>query len=186
MTKKDVKKESKKEPKKEIKKVNKKTKSNKNKKEVKKDNTKTALLIAFIIMSIIVVILFIITMVLYNKRKEEAKKPDTIPIVSENIKAVMNIDISNMKKNDKKEYLFNISNYGNKLTAKKEISYTIKVGENKYNLNIELYKNDKLENLDNNKNGLPKNKKQLDEYKLVITCQEDLAKNSKLKVNINS
>ena len=173
-------------PTKETKKVNKKSKSNVRKKEVKKDDTKTALLIVLIIMTIIVIILFIITMILYNKRKEEAKKPATIPIVSENIKAVMSIDISNMKKNEKKEYLFNVSNYGNKLTAKKDVQYTINVGENKYNLNIELYKNDELKSLDDNENSLAKNKKQKDEYKLVITCQENIAKNSKLKVNINS
>lgn len=186
MTKNDIKKESKKETKKEIKKVNKKAKTNTKKKEVKKDNAKTALLITFIVMTIMVVILFIVTMVLYNKRKEEAKKPATIQIVSENIKAVMNIDVSNMKKDESKEYLFNISNYGNKLTAKKEIEYTIKIGENKYNLNVELYKNNKLESLDDNKNSLTKNKKQLDEYKLIITSQEDMVKNSKLKININS
>ena len=184
MKKKDEVKETKKEVKKT--KVNKKKPSNTKKKEVKKDNAKIALLITFIIMTIIVIVLFIVTMVLYNKRKEEAKKPATIPIVSDNIKAVMNIDVSNMKKDESKEYLFNISNYGNKLTANKEVSYTIKVGENKYNLNVELYKNNKLENIDDNKNSLVKNKKQLDEYKLIITCQEDTTENSKLKININS
>lgn len=164
-------------PKKETKKVT--------KKKRKKEPTSMPLLITFIVLTVIVIILFITTMILYNKRKEAAKEP-TIPIVSKNIKTVMNIDISNMKKDDKKEYIFNISNYGSKLIAKEKILYTISVAENKYNLDVKLYKNDQEKDIDDSQNSLEKSKQQVDKYKLVITSKEDIAKNSKLKVNINS
>lgn len=156
----------------------------KKKKGKNKTEDNKVLLIVFIIMSIVLIILSITTAILYNKRKEKAKEI-TIPLVSKNINTIMSLDISDIKENEKKEYHFNIRNYGNKQTAKKEISYTITIN-NEYNLNIELYKNNKKVKLENNKNILNKKEKQTDEYKLVILSDKELSKDSKLKVQINS
>lgn len=156
----------------------------KKKKSKKKKENNKLLVIIFVIMTIILITLSIITIILYNKKKEKEKQL-TIPLVSKNINTVMSLDISNIKANEEKEYYFNISNHGNKQTAKKEFSYTITIN-NEYDLNIQLYKNGKKIELENNKNILNKEEKQIDKYKLVVLSDKSISKNSKLQVKINS
>lgn len=152
-----------------------------NKKNIKKrinNNQKsTSEKILFIIFSLLVILVIILGIFAINKKsttKETVKSNIIIPIMEKNSKNELSIDISQMKKDQQKEYIFKVTNVQDKNINKENIEYSIKFTKPS-SITLELYKNNSDKNLLSNQenlalsnNMLAKNKEQIDIYKLVI------------------
>lgn len=164
----------------------KKTEKNKNKKMNKQEWT----LIATFIFLIILVIALIIVALNIKSITTNQSNDITIPILEENSKNEISVDISSMKENEEKEYVFTITNYKDYDINEKKIDYDINISSPE-SVTMELYKNNKEKNLLSNNqkienNMLDKNSKVKDTYKLVIKSKTLMDKNAKITIEINS
>ena len=181
------------------KKVNKKLKSKntKNKqsiidKFIPKTLTEKLLTVTFITLLFIVIILGIKAK---NVKEEYQKRQEadlTIPILEKTTNNTFLVDLSNMKKDQIKEYKFMITNYKDKKQASTEINYDIEITNNSTSAQIKLYKNNETKNLltsessTNNIKGnkLTKDKKSTDSYYLIIRAKEDIKEKENISIKI--
>lgn len=170
-----------------MKKSSKKTKKTKLKKLDKQDK----ILLGTLGLLIILVIILTIT-ALNLKDKASTKKVNiTIPILEEQTKNEISVDLSEMTAGETKEYVFKISNYKDKDINKNNINYDILITPSK-NATIQLYKNGSTKNLvaKNNyeieDNKLQKNKKLEDEYHMIIKTTKTPERKDRIVLKINS
>lgn len=138
----------------------------------------------FLLLLILVIILSIIAVNKTNKIKKEGIY-STVSIIEPNSNYVINIDISNMKPSTTKEYKFKVTNY-NKKVLSKDLSYTISLNVSDNPVNVKVYKNDKLIDLDNLEMKLKKDSKQEDVYIIIIEATDETSASSSIILGILS
>lgn len=138
----------------------------------------------FVLLLILVIILSIIAVNKTNKIKKEGIY-NTVSIIEQNSNYLLNIDISNMKPSTTKEYKFKVTNY-NKKVLSKDLSYTISLNVSDNPVNVKVYKNDKLIDLDNVEMKLKKDIKQDDVYKVVVESTDKTNSSSSIILTILS
>ena len=163
------------------------------KKEVKKvPHTKqdNALLATFGILVVLVIVLTVVALNMKNLTEEE-KANIVIPVLEVGTESEISVDISDMKKGEKKEYIFKVSNYKNKEVIEETLQYDIGITPSEH-AKIKLYKNGSNTNLyDENDlliedNKLPKSKKTEDEYHMIIETTSTPESKDVITVKINS
>ena len=162
------------------------------KKNIKKQaiNQEKVLAIVFVALSILVIILLIIALKQKNARQVKDESHITIPVLEENTKSNISINLKEFKEEDTNEYVFIVSNYREDKINKNELEYDLKI-TNSDNIEIKLYKNENTTNLIEKElevedNTLIKNKKQEDVYKLVITKNDKIKDTSVINIEIDS
>ena len=144
-----------------------------------KTTSEKVLTIIFILLVILVIIL---TFVAINKKKEyKEKRADiVIPITEVGTNNVLNVDISNLKENDKK--------INNSVT-----SYSIIIDNNKNDVVLKLYKTGSENDLLKDKNDykltnltLKQKKKQMDNYTLIIKAIKNIKTDKNITIKIIS
>lgn len=162
------------------------------KKNIKKQaiNQEKVLAIVFVALSILVIILLIIALKQKNARQVKDESHITIPVLEENTKSNISINLKEFKEEDTNEYVFIVSNYREDKINKNELEYDLKI-TNSDNVEIKLYKNENTTNLIEKElevedNTLIKNKKQEDVYKLVITKNDKIKDTSVINIEIDS
>ena len=162
------------------------------KKNIKKQaiNQENVLAIVFVALSILVIILLIIALKQKNARQVKDESHITIPVLEENTKSNISINLKEFKEEDTNEYVFIVSNYREDKINKNELEYDLKI-TNSDNVEIKLYKNENTNNLIEKElevedNTLIKNKKQEDVYKLVITKNDKIKDTSVINIEIDS
>lgn len=157
-----------------------------------KTTSEKVLTIIFILLVILVIIL---TFVAINKKKEyKEKQADiVIPITEVGTNNVLNVDISNLKENDLKDYKFKITNYRDKKINNSVTSYSIIIDNNKNDVVLKLYKtgseNDLLKDKDDYKLTnltLKQKKKQMDNYTLIIKAIKSIKTDKNITIKIIS
>lgn len=168
----------------------------KNKKLLEKFIPKTEiemiLTVTFIVLLIIVIILSIKA---FNLKKEFDAKNDmdlVIPVLEAETNNAFSVDLSEMKKDEIKEYKFMITNYKDKVIAEEELEYNIELTNNSDSVSIKLYREEEDKNLlteegntysiENNK--LIKDKKDTDTYYLIIRAKEATEKEDNISIKI--
>ena len=87
------------------------------KKETKKStkkqsiNQEKVLAIAFVVLAILVIVLLIIALKQKNERKAKYESHITIPVLEENTKSNISINLKEFKEENTNEYIFIVSNY---------------------------------------------------------------------------
>lgn len=168
--------------------VNNKKSKNKTNENNKTNKPEWTLIATFVFLVLLVIVLVIVA--LNMKNITSTKTNDiTIPILEENSKNEVSVDISDMDSNAEKVYIFTITNYKGYDTNEKEIDYSIKITPPE-TVKIKLYKNNKEYNFEDNMtitdNKLPANTQTEDEYKLIMESTKKLNKHSKITIEINS
>ena len=148
-----------------------------------------------LLISIVVLLIAIISLSIYavNLKNIAAKKASniTIPILKEKTENILTINLADMKLEESNEYIFKVTNYRKNITNDKKIDYTIEI-ISPQNITLKLYKNGDFERNIIKKtniveeNKLKKNKKQTDEYHLVIKSNEHLENNEEIIIKITS
>lgn len=164
-----------------------KQKTNKKAASSKQDN---ALLTTFIILVILVIALTVVALNMKNISNKE-KANITIPVLEKNSESEISVDISDMNKGDKKEYIFKVTNFKDRILLNNNITYDISITPSE-NATVKLYKNNSDKNLisendlliENNK--LPKKDKTSDEYHLIIEANQQPSSKEVITIKINS
>ena len=175
----------KKEEKKAVSKTTKKTPENK-----QNNNQEKVLAIAFVALAILVIILLIIALNQKNARKAKEESHITIPVLDENTKSHITINLKEFKEANENEYIFIVSNYREGKINKQELEYVLNI-KNSDNVDIKLFKNDSNKNileddLEIEDNKLQKDKKQEDIYRLVITKNDKIKDDSVIDIEVDS
>lgn len=171
---------------------NKKNTKDKFKKFIPQTSTELALVIAFVSLLILVIILSF-KAVSVKKEYDKRQAVDFImPVLNNEINNTFSVDITDMKKDDIKEYKFMITNYKEGKIAAEEIKYQLELTNKSNNIKIKLYK-DKSDNnlltsdedvhkIKNNK--LTKEEKDTDTYYLIIRATDEVTKKDNISIKI--
>lgn len=169
----------------------KKNSKKKNKFNFKKiDKQDKALLGTIGLLIILVVILTLVALNLKNNEQNQ-KANIVIPVLEEQTKNEISVDLSDMTKGETKEYIFKVSNYKQGTVNSKNVEYDIIITSSE-SATIELYKDDSKDNLLKNNvltienNILEKGKKIEDEYHLIIKATNEPSETDKITLQINS
>lgn len=166
------------------------TKKMKNSK-VKKYNKQDKILIYTFIGLIALVLVLGIVVLNVDKIYKNKKTDITIPILEEKSENQWSVDISNMEKDEEKNYFFSVSNYKDDKILKEGIPYNIEITAED-SVNISVYKNNSTKNLVTyddmiiENNIFEKDRKTEDLYKVVIKAKTKPQKGEKLTIKINS
>ena len=168
-----------------------KKKSNK-KKNIKKNIDKVDIIMLGVIVLLGLVILIsgvkLIKSVTSNPK--EVKANIVIPVLEKDTGSTIILSMNEF--NDNSKYIFKVNNYRNKNVNKEEINYTVYVNNedetdiiiNKNNLDVNLAQEGKTFKIENNK--LKSNKKQTDIYTIKINNKNNIKKDSKVRISIES
>ena len=159
----------------------------KNKKKLNKQEW--TLIATFIFLIVLVVVLAIVALNMKNITSNQ-RNDITIPVLEENSKNEISVDVSNLKESEKKEYVFTITNYKDSDINKIRIDYDINITFPE-SVKVKLYKNDNKKDLLINRTTIKNNRmegknKVEDEYKLVIESKNKTAKDAKIIIGISS
>lgn len=170
--------------------TSKKTSKKTNKEKTKKLNKQEWTLIATFIFLIVLVLALIIVVLNIKNITSSKTNGITIPVLEENSKNEISVDISNMNANEEKEYIFTITNYKDYDINKTQMDYDINITSPE-SVKIKLYKNNNEKDLLTNKATIENNKMQgknkvEDEYKLVIESKKTTEKDAKITIEISS
>lgn len=149
-----------------------------------------------LVLSIIFIILLIFTLILGVKvikarknYKEHLKANIVVPVLGTGVNNEISVDISNMKKDETREYVFKVTNTKNKNINKEEVSYNLVFG-NLENIDVQVYKNNEKENLLTSDKieglSLKKDETQTDTYKVEIKAKKKIKDKELLKIAIAS
>ena len=142
----------------------------------------------FIILALLVIILTIVA-VSKKVQKDKVKEKDlVIPILDKKAMEQVQIDISGMKKGEKKKYIFQITNYKNKEVNKNKITYHISFSASD-DVSLKLQEENKDQNLlkENKMTHTFSGKEKQDiVYELKITANKTIPKNSFVSLEITS
>lgn len=172
--------------KKNIRKTSKKKKLNIN--IIPQDTTEMILTIVFLALLIFTIILGFKVNNLKAIQREEVNANIILPVLEKESFNEISVDISNMKKDETKEYVFKISNSKNNSINNEEIKYNIEL-ENNTDLEIEVLKNDEKISLTNNElldNYLIKDAEQIDTFKLIIKAKKKIKDKELLQIKVRS
>lgn len=154
--------------------------------------TKSNKKLIYILIVLVIIILALSIYAVGLKKESNSKSSDiTIPLLEEKTENTISIDLSTMRKYDKKEYIFKVTNYRKNKLSPKELQYKIEI-QAPSSISLKLYKNDFTEDLlENNsylidKNVLRKGKKIIDEYHLVIRINSDISPKDQINIKITS
>lgn len=161
-------------------------KTNKTTKVKKQDNT---LMHTFIFLIITVVILIVVALNMENLTAEKTSDM-VIPVLGENVKNEIIVEVADLKGHEQNEYNFTITNYKEDKMSATDVDYDIKI-TTPSSVKAKLYKNNKDKNiLDENysskNNKLSSKEKIKDAYKLVIEGKNLSDGDSKITIEINS
>ena len=161
-------------------------KTNKTTKVKKQDNT---LMHTFIFLIITVVILIVVALNMENLTSEKTSDM-VIPVLGENVKNEIIVEVADLKGHEQNEYNFTITNYKEDKMSATDVDYDIKI-TTPSSVKVKLYKNNKDKNiLDENysskNNKLSSKEKIKDAYKLVIEGKNLSDGDSKITIEINS
>lgn len=176
------------------KKNTKKEQTNKFEKFIPKTTTEIILVVTFITLFILVIIL---SFKAINLKKEFNKRQEMdfiMPVLDNKTNNSFAVDLTDMKKDDIKEYKFMITNYKDKKIAEEEIKYQLELTNNSDDIKIKLYRENEGENLlgENDKvhkvenNELSGNEKDSDTYYLIIRAIDEVTKKDNISIKITS
>ena len=159
-------------------------------KKKKKDDL-LAYKVVFGIMLGIVLILIIALIKLSVEQKQRGNVQLIIPILSDKINEEFNIDISNLKENETKTYVFKVTNYRDKEINKENIDYSLSLNKLGNDVDISMYKNQEKDNLlikDDFKvmGTLFKEQKMEYTYTIKIKANKKVENKKKISISINT
>ena len=176
------------------KKINNKEKTNYLDKFIPKTTTEIILVVSFITLLILVIILSFKAINLKKEFNRRQEMDFIMPVLDNKTNNSFEVDLTDMKKDDIKEYKFMITNYKDKNIAKEEISYQIELANNSDDVKIKLYKEkedknllsekEKVQKLENN--SLTGNEKDSDTYYLIIRATDEVTKKDNISIKITS
>lgn len=156
-----------------------------------RDRTEWILLIVFIALLILTIFLMIKAISTGREVKKENTAEIIMPVIEANSNNELSVDISNMKKQEEKEYVFKVSNYKGSEINKEELTYTLEITKDS-DVSLEIYKNDEDKNVLDYKelkvtdNKLLKDEEQVDTYKLKIKTTKKTGKDEFIRIKIVS
>ena len=170
-----------------------KKRKNTKKKEIKKSNdlftTEHILLTVFILLIVIVVVLGIMTYKASKKVKKEHDANIIIPLNQEREDANLSVNAKDLY--EAGVYVVKITNYKDNKINKKDVNYTITIGNNS-DLELKVYKNDLDQELMNKEKAieisdkLVKNKKEKVYYTIIASGKKKPSKNQKIGIRISN
>lgn len=168
-------------------------KKGKKKKEKRKKIAKQELilLLTFIGLIILVVALGIYALNIEKFANKNKTADLTIPILEKQSQGELSIEISDMTKGEKKEYILAVSNYKEKNILSNDLTYDIELMQADC-ATVKVYKNNSTNNLLEESqsliedNKLKAKKKTEDVYKIIIEAKTTPKSNEKITIKINS
>lgn len=163
----------------------------KKKKTRKKKTLQTSdkiMLFVFVLLIVIVISLAIVAISKKTQAEKVEYKDLVIPILDKKAKEQIQIDISNMKEKEEKEYVFEVTNYKNKQINQNKLTYHISLSASA-DVSLTLQEEDKKENLlkDNQATYVfEAKKKEKKTYHLKIKARKEIPENSFVSLEIES
>lgn len=156
------------------------------------DTTELLLVIVFITLLIFTIFVAIKVVEVNGKIKTDSKASIVMPLIEKEVNYDLGVDISNMKANDTKDYVFKISNYRNDFIVDHLVNYKL-IFAMPSSVEVEVYKNDeKIKSIKGQKeavvenNNLASKDKQEDIFKLKIKATKKISDNKLLTISIQS
>lgn len=164
----------------------------KKRKRFKEQDKSTKILIVSIIVLLIVIITLCTLIIIKRNRKVLSENVITIPIISTNSTATVELDISNIEYPEIAQYIIKIKKEEDNIIENKNISYEISISKENSDYALALYKNNNDKNLMTNtleNNYVLKNNKlkedKYDTYYLIIKSTEMQNANANIKIKID-
>lgn len=166
--------------------------STKKEEEHKKKNKWSDYLLLWVFLFLLLLVVFLFGMVL-KKSKEMKNKVEAdlvIPVFKKDTKSGFTLNVSNLK--DKKDYILKVTNTKNNKINSKEFTYNISF-ENKTGAEIEITKNDGVENLITNQEKtvienqkLTKDVEHSVYYHIRVISASNISKDDKIEIIVES